>query len=50
METITISVSDILIGEDRRGVDMNKVAELAESIKEVGLLQRPVVREVATGQ
>jgi hypothetical protein len=50
MKTITISVSDILIGEDRRVVDMNKVAELAESIKEVGLLQRPVVREVATGQ
>jgi ParB family transcriptional regulator, chromosome partitioning protein len=50
MKTITIKVADILVGEDRRVVDMNKVAELAESIKEVGLLQKPVVREIAPGQ
>jgi len=40
-----VKIKDIIVNEGRRGIDYGKVAELAESIKLIGLLNPITIRK-----
>lgn len=48
METLSLVLADIHVGERRRPLDRGKVAEIAASIREIGLLHNITARIVPT--
>lgn len=47
-----VNISDIVMPDydDRSGIDRNKIEELAASIKEHGLIQNPVLKDLGNGK